>query len=134
MPHVPQLRLVGRGLLVTGFWYLATPYTRHPRGVEAAHMEACAAAAICFRAGVQVFAPIPHTHNIAVIGQIAGHFDQWAAFDEIMIRASIGVIVVTMDGWRESTGVNAEITLAIRLRKPVLYMPPDGPPPTEALP
>lgn len=119
--------------MVKGFWYLATPYTKHPRGIDVAHYEACAAAAICFKAGVQVFAPIPHTHAIALVGQLAGHFEQWAQLDDAMIRASRGVIVVEMDGWSESVGINAECVLAQALGKPILYMPKDGPPPPEVL-
>lgn len=107
---------------MTGFWYLATPYSKYRAGTEAAYRDACALAAHLFRAGVQVYSPIAHTHAIAEIGGLAGHFERWAAFDEAMIRASDGLIVAaTMDGWRESAGIAAEIAICERLRKPVHY-------------
>ncbi len=114
---------------MTGFYYLATPYSRYERGTEAAFQDAIAAAVICIRAGIQVFSPIAHTHPIAVHGGLAGHFEMWASLDEAMIRASDGMIVVRMDGWDRSEGIAAEIAICERLRKPVLYMEPDGPAP-----
>lgn len=112
-----------------GFWYLATPYSKHPRGRDIAHAEACDAAAMCFRAGVLVFCPIAHTHVIATRGDLPGVFDQWAEFDEVMIQASVGMIIVMLDGWDESAGIAAELILCKKLDKPVLYMPPSGPVP-----
>jgi hypothetical protein len=114
------------------FWYLATPYTKHPRGPVAAHEEACFAAALCFKAGINVFAPIAHTHAIATIGKIEGHFERWSAFDESMVKLARGLIVVKMDGWRESVGVTAEVALARELNKSVFYMMPQGPVPVIA--
>ena len=115
---------------MSGFWYLATPYSKHPRGIEAAYNEAIAAAVICICSGVMVFSPIAHTHAIAVVGELPGHYERWSELDEAMISAATGVIVVQMDGWQQSSGIAAEIALAERLGKPVLYMLPDGPVPT----
>lgn len=112
------------------FWYLASPYSKHPAGVDAAHAEACAIAAGLFRSGVQVFSPIAHTHAIAQTGGLGLGFDQWAAFDEAMIAASVGMIVAKMEGWRDSAGIAAEIAICKRLGKPVQYLDPgEGPGP-----
>ena len=115
---------------MSGFWYLATPYSKHPRGIEAAYNEAVAAAVICIHAGVMVFSPIAHTHAIATVGELPGHYEQWSQLDEAMISAAVGVIVVQMDGWEQSSGIAAEVELAERIGKPVLYMPAGGPVPT----
>lgn len=112
-----------------GFYYLCTPYSSHPRGQDAAHDEAVAASILCIKAGISVFCPIAHSHEMAKRGGIGGGFETWQEFDKAMIRASRGVIVVEMDGWRESTGIKAEIDYAKRLDKPVLFMPPEGPAP-----
>jgi hypothetical protein len=114
---------------MTGFWYLATPYSRYPYGTEAAFRGAVDAAAICIRSGVMVFSPIAHSHPIAVSGQIAGHFEQWAELDEAMIRASNGMIVVEMEGWKDSAGIKAEIDLCHCFGKAVYFMSPNGPAP-----
>ncbi len=114
---------------MTGFWYLATPYSRYSKGIEAAFNDAVSAAATCIKAGVMVFSPIAHSHPIAVAGQIAGHFEQWAALDEAMIAASNGMIVVEMEGWQESAGIKAEIDLCHKLGKSVHFMPLNDPAP-----
>jgi hypothetical protein len=107
---------------MSGFYYLASPYSKYPGGPDRACADVCLLAARMFMAGVSVFSPIAHTHAIAVAGDLAGHFEQWAAFDEAMIAASEGVIVAMMQGWRESSGIAAEIEIAQRLGKPVRYM------------
>jgi hypothetical protein len=114
---------------MTGFYYLATPYSRYPYGPVGAFKDAVSAAATCIKAGVMVFSPIAHSHPIAVTGQIAGHFEQWAALDEAMIAASNGMIVVEMEGWQESAGIKAEIDLCHKLEKPIYFMPLNGPAP-----
>ena len=47
------------------FWYLATPYSKFPGGLDAAYVEACKAQALLIKAGVPVFCPISHTHGPA---------------------------------------------------------------------
>jgi len=113
----------------TGFWYLASPYSKHPKGIFAAHHEACRAAALCFDAGIFVYAPIPHTHNIADLMGCAINFDHWKDFSLLMVERAEGVIVVKLASWERSIGVQAEIAYARELGKPVLFMEPDGPVP-----
>lgn len=110
--------------MIKEFWYLASPYSRYPAGMETAYTDICGIAAQLFKAGVPVYSPIAHTHAIATIGGFAGHFDQWKDFDEAMIAASCGLIVAMMDGWKESVGVTAEIDICKRMRKPVRYVDP----------
>jgi nucleoside 2-deoxyribosyltransferase len=114
---------------MSGFFYVASPYTKHPRGIHAAHVEAVKAAAICIKAGIPVYSPIAHSHLIAAYADIPLEYEHWRDLDEAMIEASNGLIVVEMDGWRESVGINAEIQFAKALGKPVLYMAPEGPAP-----
>ena len=108
------------------FWYLATPYSRYPLGKEAAHQIACEMAARCFEAGILVFSPIAHTHAIAVYGKLDGGFDAWELFDISMMTAASGVIVVLMDGWKESEGIQREMLWCRDNNKPVIFMPEDG--------
>jgi hypothetical protein len=110
--------------MASGWKYLATPYSKHPAGVDAAHAEACAIAARLFKMGMLVYSPIAHTHAIAKTGGLDLGFEQWAAFDEAMIAASDGMVVAMMDGWQDSTGIAAEIVICKRLGKPVQYLDP----------
>ena len=115
---------------MSGFKYLATPYSKYPDGVDAAHAEACAIAAALFRQGTPVYSPIAHTHAIETIGRLGVGFEHWAAFDEAMIAASDGMIVAMMDGWKDSAGIAAEIVICRRLGKPVEYLDPTAVQPT----
>lgn len=110
---------------MSGFYYLASPYSKYPGGPEAACADVSVLAARLFKAGVLVFSPIAHTHAIATLGGLAGHFDQWADFDEAMLLASRGMLIATMAGWRESAGIAAEIKICERIGKPVSYISTD---------
>jgi hypothetical protein len=107
---------------MSGYWYLASPYSRYPAGPDAAYAEVCKIAADLFKGGALVYSPIAHTHAIAKIGGLDLGFKQWAAFDEAMIAGSDGMIVAEMDGWRDSAGIAAEIAICKRLGKPVTYL------------
>lgn len=49
-----------------GLVYLATPYSKYPRGIEAAFVDASRLAACLVRLGISVYSPIAHTHPIAI--------------------------------------------------------------------
>ena len=106
-----------------GCWYVATPYSQYPEGIGEAFLCACEASAILIRGGFRVFAPIVHSHPIAV----AGDFDPldhsiWMRQDEPMVANALGMIVVMMTGWAESKGIAQEIKDFEAAGKPVFYM------------
>jgi hypothetical protein len=104
-----------------GFYYLATPYSKYPGGIDAAYEMACRAAAECFQEGLLVFSPIAHTHSIAKFGGMSGGYDFWKRYDDAMMAAAAGLIVVKMNGWEESTGIAAEIEWFKSRCRPVFY-------------
>lgn len=109
--------------MTSGFFYLATPYSRYKDGLAAAWVEACRAAAQVLKSGRAVYCPIAHTHPIADFGNI-DKLDHsiWLPADEPMMRAATGLIVVKMPGWEESYGISKEIELFTSLGKPIEYM------------
>jgi hypothetical protein len=107
----------------SGFYYLATPYSKFPGGKEEAFRLACLAAAQCYAEGILVFSPIAHTHCIAVIGGLDGSYQQWQIFNEVMLRASLGMIVVEMEGWDVSDGIEAETVWCTENKKPITFRP-----------
>lgn len=105
--------------------YLASPYSHPDPAVrEARVLTVCHAAAALIRAGQHVFSPIAHSHPIAAYGLPT----DWP-FWEALLRNHLGrcdeLVVLTMDGWRESVGVTAEIAIAKELGKPVRFLAPD---------
>lgn len=110
---------------MTGFYYIATPYTRFPEGIEAAFVAACEQAAFLLRNGVRTYSPIAHTHPIAIHGKIDPlDHSIWLPFDEAMMEAAVGIIVCQLPTWEISYGVKHEIEHFLAAGKPVIYMTP----------
>lgn len=105
--------------------YLATPYTKHRDGIGAAFIDAAKCAAKLVKEHVKVYSPIAHTHPIAIFGGMDPRDHAlWLPFDETMMNLSAALVVATMDGWRESYGVNHEIVFFEKARKPIFLLDP----------
>ena len=106
--------------------YLANPYTHpDPAMREARFKAACRQAAEMFRCGIPVFSPIAYSHAIAA-HDLPLEWEFWERFDRVFLETCDEVWVLTLDGWRESRGVQAEIALAHELGKPVVLVEPDA--------
>ena len=103
--------------------YLATPYS-HPDAEVREHRfrEVNRVAGDMMRRGEHVFSPISHTHPIALAGDLPKGWDFWEQYDREMIAACSELWVLTMDGWKESRGVTAEINIAHEIGRPVKYV------------
>ncbi len=112
-----------------GFWYLATPYSKYPAGIEQAFIDACRETAMLLRAGVPIFSPIAHTHPIAVHGNINPRDHKiWLPADRPLMDAACGLIVCQMETWDQSYGIGVEIETFTAAGKPVVYMTPGAVP------
>ena len=99
--------------------YLASPYTHVDAAVrESRFDEACLATSTLMRAGLSVYSPIVHSHPLVRYG-LPIHWEFWQAHDCEHLRRCDEVIVLTLDGWKVSRGVQAEIALAIQLKLPI---------------
>lgn len=118
----------------TGFYYLATPYSRLP-DLEYAALKAAECAGFFMAAGVSVFSPIVHGHKIATICQF-DHLDQdfWREMNEPFVKAARGLVVVELDGWKESEGIKEEVTHFNSIGKPIVTWKPGQPIPLEHMP
>ena len=108
---------------MTGFWYLGSPYSKYPGGRAMAHMEVCRNVALLIKAGVHVYSPIAHTHPVAEFGNI-NPFDHdiWLPADQPLMDAAKGLIVLQLDGWDNSFGLQCELDEFTQ--RPVVYMEP----------
>lgn len=107
------------------YFYLASPYSKYPHGLGAAHRLACGNAALLVIAGVKVYSPIAHTHPVAIHGGIdpCDH-TIWLPADAPFMHHAFGLIVLRAQGWAESRGVTEEIVVFEQARKPIVYMAP----------
>lgn len=106
--------------------YLASPYS-HSNAIirERRFRAACRVAARLIRSGEVVFSPVAHGHAISLYG-VPTDWRFWKAHDRRFLEQCREVIVLTLDGWRQSVGVQAEIEIAGELGKPVRYLSPVG--------
>jgi hypothetical protein len=106
-----------------GYYYVATPYSKYPQGIEAAFREACRAAAWLTLEGVRVYCPISHTHPIAIYGGIDPmRHDIWLPADKPLMDGAVGLIVCMMATWEQSYGIGVEIDEFRKAGKPVYFM------------
>jgi hypothetical protein len=102
--------------------YLASPYSHaDPLIREARFNAACQATADMVLAGRAVFSPIVHGHPLVRFG-LPTDWSFWQRFDEEHLQRCDEVLVLRIDGWRESVGVRAEIELAVALEKRVEFV------------
>lgn len=107
-------------------YYLATPYTKYAKGINAAFMDAAELAARLLGAGHKVYSPIAHTHPVAIHGKIDPlDHDIWLPFDGAMMAKCDALLVAHMDGWQQSKGVLHEIQVFAKASKPIFDLDVD---------
>ncbi len=100
--------------------YLSIPYTKVDK--EESFRVANQTAAFLISQGYLVFSPISMTHEMAVQHGLPVEWDFWKELDESFIQWADELYVCVLDGWLESTGVQAEIKIAGLFNKPVRYI------------
>jgi hypothetical protein len=106
--------------------YLASPYSHPDPAVRLARYEAVTKyAAELTREGHVIFGPITMSHPISPNGEgdPPAPFD-WLDWDEPFMRAASSCIVLMLDGWEKSTGVQHEVRYFRANGKTVTYMTP----------
>lgn len=103
--------------------YLASPYS-HPDETkrELRYYQAMGWAARFQNEGHVVFSPIAHSHPMAKKFDMPKGWAFWREIDFAFIEVMDEVWVLTLPGWRESVGVQAEIEFAERIGKVVRYL------------
>lgn len=114
-------------LRTMGLVYLATPYSKYPNGIHAAHDDACKLMARLLKAGVKkLFCPIAHTHNVAEIGGINPlDHEIWLPLDESLMCVCDTLCVAQMNGWQRSYGIAKEIEFFAGFGRPVVFLDPE---------
>lgn len=112
---------------MTGFVYLASPYTHPDPAVrERRFVEVCKVAASLMARGAAVFCPIAHSHPIDLLAPLPQTTSFWMAQDLPLLRCASRMVVLMLDGWRQSKGIAAEIAAAEAVGIPIEYMAHDG--------
>lgn len=103
-------------------YYLASPYSKGSDAIRIDRFnkvtEACA---YLTNQGFCIFSPITHSHPMVEYG-VSSTWDFWKKVDTLFLSVFHGLIVLQLDGWLESAGVQEEIKITKALGKPVLYV------------
>lgn len=103
--------------------YICIPYTKIDK--EESFKTANAIAAYYTNQGNCVFSPITHGHSIVQEHNLPQGFKYWGkACFEFIVWCDV-LVVVKLEGWKESDGVQAEIVIAKRLKREIVYVDPE---------
>jgi Domain of unknown function (DUF1937) len=105
------------------FKYLDSPYS-HPLAAtrELRYRAARDATAWLLRHRIWTYSPIVHCHDLAAQSGMPTDFEFWGDYNHAMIDRADELLVLTIEGWKESVGVNEEITYAADLGLPIRLM------------
>lgn len=102
--------------------YLASPYTDENWEIrQARFMQACSATATLLERGRRVMSPIAHGHPIDQ-HSTSIPYDAWADLGLALLRGASKLVVLQLDGWESSRGVQEEIRWAAAWKIPVEYL------------
>lgn len=105
-----------------GYFYLASPYSHEERCVIQGRVnEAERAVAWLTKQGVAVFGAIHHSHPLVKYG-FDSTWNMWQSIDKKFMDSCKGIIVLCLNGWRESVGVNAELEYCAKKKLPIFLM------------
>ena len=107
--------------------YLAPPYSHSDPFVrEARYLWAMKELGDLLKQGFCVYSPIVHCHELAKIDSLPKEAAFWESYNFRMLAKTDVLWVLMLPGWKESLGVTAEITEALRLLIPVMQVEPKG--------
>ena len=98
--------------------YLAIPYSGQE---DYSFRKANYQAGILMDQGYVVYSPISHTHPIANECHLPTDWEYWKNIDESFLSWCDILYVYCLPGWKDSKGVQAEIEIAKRLGKEIIY-------------
>jgi len=105
--------------------YLAGPYSHEDPKVREERFEALTQkAAELMLEGHVVFSPITHGHTIATRHDLPIDHEFWLKQDFRILRHCEKIIILRIDGYQDSIGVNAEIEIANTLNIPMEFVDP----------
>lgn len=112
-----------------GFIYLGQPYS-HPDAAVRDHRfnAGCIKAASLMRQGYTVFSPIAHSHPIAahLAPELLMNHAHWMKQDLPILSWADKLIVLTLDGWQQSRGLNQEMCFAYEREIDIEFHDMDG--------
>jgi hypothetical protein len=71
-----------------------------------------------------VYSPIVHCHPLSLNYSLPPEFEYWQEYAFVMISRARKLLVLQLDGWKESVGIRAEMQHAHKCFIPVEFIEP----------
>lgn len=110
------------------FYYISNPYNGTEAEKESRAQIAARVCGLLLKKGIHAWSPIVHNHAMMKTFNeftLEERRTKILDFDFTLLKSAKGMIVLTIDGWKQSYGVQAEIDLCNKLDIPVKYLNPD---------
>ena len=105
--------------------YLASPFSTEDRiEKEVRFLKSCDCCAVLMEAGHMVFSPIAFGWPVAKMRDMRTDWEYWEKVCRAYISRCQSMAVLMLDGWKDSTGVKAEMDIAEELGIPIVYVDP----------
>lgn len=106
-----------------GYWYVGSPYSKYPDGIQAAFRDICRITGWLIGQGVPCYSPIAHTHPISLYARMDPlDHTVWLPADAPLMNAAHGLIIAEMAGWNTSFGLTHEIGVFEKAKKPIVHL------------
>lgn len=103
--------------------YLGSPYSHFDWRVRDSRFRSvCRAAGALMKTSKHIFSPIAHCHPIALEVDLPTTAEYWRGYNCDTLRRSDALWILTLDGWRESKGLDIEKQMAEEMQKPIRYV------------
>jgi len=98
-------------------YYLASPFTGHdPEAIFELNAKAMT---YLLEQGYYVFSPILHTY---VIAEASDQHWFWLNQDFVILKRCDGLIILDIEGWESSQGVQEELAIASAKEMPIYHL------------
>ena len=107
--------------------YLASPYSHDKATVrrQRYHLAQKCVGHLMLR-NIPVFSPIVHCHNVAISHKLPLDAEYWWNYNRQFLRRSNQLLILAIDGWRESAGVKQEAECASLLGLSTIFVDENG--------
>jgi hypothetical protein len=111
------------------YFYVSNPYSGSDELREQRALIAARVCGLLIKRDIHAWSPIVHNHAMMKTFNeftLEERRSKILDFDFSLLRASTGMIVLTIPGWKESYGVGREIEVCRELNLPIKYLDPSA--------
>lgn len=104
------------------YLYIASPYSHPEFGIrETRYLAVMEFLASMLHQKIWCYSPVVHLHELNIRFNLPTDAAFWQDYNEVMLSASDGLLVLQLEGWTTSKGVTAEREFAASREIPIRF-------------